>query len=45
VMEALARTNRELGVTILFVSHDPDHRRYAKDCLYLHDGELVGAYL
>lgn len=43
VMEALARTNRELGVTVLFVSHDPDHRRYAKSCLYLRDGELVGA--
>ncbi len=45
VMQALAQTNRELGVTILFVSHDPDHRRYANRVVYLRDGALVGPYL
>ncbi len=44
VMETLARTNEELGVTIVFVSHDPDHRRYANHLLYLRDGELVEPY-
>lgn len=45
VMAALAQTNRELGVTILFVSHDPDHRRYADRVVYLRDGALVEPYL
>jgi len=45
VMEALAQTNRDLGVTILFVSHDPDHRRYANRVVYLRDGAIVGPYL
>lgn len=45
VMAALTRTNRELGVTILFVSHDPDHRRYADRVVYLRDGALVEPYL
>jgi len=40
VMDSLARTNRELGVTILFVSHDPDHRRYANGTIFLRDGQL-----
>ena len=41
VMDALARTNRELGVTIAFVSHDPDHRRYASKVVFLSDGQLT----
>ena len=45
VMAALAQTNHELGVTILFVSHDPDHRRYADRVVYLRDGALVEPYL
>ena len=44
VMEALVRMNADLGVTIVFVSHDPDHRRYASDLLYLRDGRLVAPY-
>jgi putative ABC transport system ATP-binding protein len=40
VMECLARTNRELGVTIAFVSHDPDHRQYASSVVVLRDGRL-----
>lgn len=38
VMEALVRTNTALGVTIVFVSHDEDHRRYASRLIRLHDG-------
>ena len=41
VMGSLARTNRELGVTIAFVSHDPDHRRYASQVIHLSDGQLT----
>ncbi len=41
VMDALGRINRELGVTIMFVSHDPDHRRYASRVVGLRDGCLV----
>lgn len=40
VMKALARMNAQLGVTIVFVSHDPDHRKYAKHLIVLRDGEL-----
>jgi putative ABC transport system ATP-binding protein len=41
VMEALLKMNRELGVTIVFVSHDPDHGRYADMIVHLRDGRLV----
>lgn len=44
VMNALVSLNGDLGVTILFVSHDPDHRRYARRLVYLRDGELVEPY-
>lgn len=41
VMETLRRLNRDLGVTVIFVSHDSDDRVYANRLLYLHDGELA----
>jgi putative ABC transport system ATP-binding protein len=41
VMETLQELNRELGVTVIFVSHDPDDRAYAKELLFLRDGALV----
>jgi len=44
VMQALVELNEQLGVTILFVSHDPDHRRYAKHLIYLRDGRLSEPY-
>ncbi len=44
VMDALVRMNTELGVTIVFVSHDPDHRRYATELVYLRDGHLNEPY-
>ncbi len=44
VMEAIVRLNVELGVTVVFVSHDPDHQRYATESLHLLDGRIVEAY-
>jgi putative ABC transport system ATP-binding protein len=41
VMTALTRMNDELGVTILFVSHDSDDRHFAKNLIVLRDGEIV----
>jgi putative ABC transport system ATP-binding protein len=41
VMETLQGLNRELGVTVIFVSHDPDDRAYATELLFLRDGALV----
>ena len=43
VMTALTRLNEELGVTILFVSHESDERRFAKNLIVLRDGEIVEA--
>jgi putative ABC transport system ATP-binding protein len=43
VMRALARMNEELGVTIVFVSHEPDDVRYAKKLIVLRDGEMLEA--
>ena len=40
VMETLTRLNGELGVTIVFVSHDPEDRRWATRVLSLRDGRL-----
>ncbi len=40
-METLTRLNRELGVTVIFVSHDPDDKKYAKRMLVLSDGKIV----
>ncbi|HEY82236.1 MAG TPA: ABC transporter ATP-binding protein [Dehalococcoidia bacterium] len=41
VMETLVRLNRELGVTVIFVSHDPDDRKYAQSVLVLSDGRIA----
>lgn len=41
VMETLVRLNRELKVTIIFVSHDPDDRKYADRTITLSDGKIV----
>jgi putative ABC transport system ATP-binding protein len=41
VMEAISTLNRDLGVTVVFVSHDPDHRVYASDVVVLQDGRIM----
>jgi ABC-type lipoprotein export system ATPase subunit len=42
-METLARLNHEVGVTIVFVSHDQDDSAYAARVIYLSDGAVVSA--
>jgi putative ABC transport system ATP-binding protein len=44
VMNALTGLNRDLGVTVVFVSHDPDHREYATSLVFLRDGRIVEPY-
>jgi putative ABC transport system ATP-binding protein len=44
VMETLVKLNKELKVTVLFVSHDPDDKKYAKQLVYLRDGKITKEY-
>ncbi|MFC1900161.1 ABC transporter ATP-binding protein [Chloroflexota bacterium] len=41
VMETLVRLNSEIGVTIIFVSHDPNDRKYARSEIVLGDGKII----
>jgi len=41
VMETLVRLNRDLKVTIVFVSHDPDDKKYAQRVITLSDGRIA----
>ncbi len=41
VMETLMKLNRELKVTIAFVSHDPVAQKYAESIITLSDGKIV----
>jgi putative ABC transport system ATP-binding protein len=41
VMETLVNLNQEMKVTIIFVSHDPDDKRYARGLIMLSDGKMV----
>lgn len=41
VMETLRSLNTDLGVTILFVSHDPEDGKYARRLIHLADGALA----
>lgn len=45
IMKTLANLNKKLGVTVLFVSHDPDDRAFAKRLIFLRDGQLTKEYL
>lgn len=45
VMKTLLKLNRDMGVTIVFVSHDPDDKEYAKRLIFLKDGRLAPEYL
>ena len=45
VMATLVKLNRELGVTIVFVSHDPDDKKYANRFIFLKDGRQVPEYI
>lgn len=41
VMQTLQELNAALGVTVLFVSHDPDDARYATQIIRLSDGKIA----
>lgn len=41
VMETLVNLNQEMKVTILFVSHDPDDKKYARGLIMLSDGRII----
>ncbi|MFA5054566.1 MAG: ABC transporter ATP-binding protein [Dehalococcoidia bacterium] len=41
VMETLARLNQDMKITIVFVSHDPGDRQYARHILTLGDGKVI----
>jgi putative ABC transport system ATP-binding protein len=41
VMETLVKLNQDMGVTVIFVSHDPDDKKYARHVIMLSDGKLM----
>jgi putative ABC transport system ATP-binding protein len=41
VMETLVRLNLDMKVTIIFVSHDPSDKQYARSVIMLSDGRIV----
>ena len=41
VMETLAKLNQDMKVTIIFVSHDPGDKQYARHTLTLGDGKII----
>ena len=41
VMETLAKLNSDMNVTIIFVSHDPSDKQYARHILMLGDGRIA----
>ena len=43
VMQTLRTLNESLGVTVVFVSHDPDDAQYATRLVHLSDGRITGA--
>ena len=43
VMELLARVNRELGTTVIQVTHSPTVAAYATRTIHLKDGEICEA--
>lgn len=45
VMELLSRLNRELGMTVILVTHNPDHLAYCTRKIELKDGSIVNDQL
>jgi putative ABC transport system ATP-binding protein len=41
VMETLVSLNSEMKVTVIFVSHDTDDKKYARGLIMLSDGKMV----
>jgi ABC-type lipoprotein export system ATPase subunit len=42
VIEALAHINKELGKTIILVTHDPLIASFCSRIIFLKDGEIMG---
>ncbi len=45
VMDTLKNLNNKTGVTIIFVSHDPDDKKYATQLIFLKDGKITEEYV
>ncbi len=41
VLEMLQRSNRELGQTVLMITHNPEAARFGNRILHLRDGQVV----
>lgn len=41
VMETLVNLNESMKVTIIFVSHDPDDKKYSRRVILLSDGKMI----
>lgn len=41
VMETLVNLNKDVKVTVLFVSHDPDDKKYARSVIIMSDGKII----
>jgi ABC-type lipoprotein export system ATPase subunit len=39
-MDTLVRLNKDLKVTVIFVSHDPTDKKYADTIITLSDGKV-----
>ena len=42
IMDIMRRANRDAGITILMVTHDPAVARYAERVIRLKDGYILG---
>ncbi len=42
IMAIFQRLNREQGITIIFVTHDPQIARHTRRIIHIYDGEIVG---
>jgi len=41
VMSVLKSLNRELGITVILVTHDANIAQHTQRILYLHDGQII----
>jgi putative ABC transport system ATP-binding protein len=41
VMETLVKLNTDMKVTVIFVSHDPEDKKYARRIIQLKDGHMI----
>ena len=41
VLDLLRQSNKELGQTVLMITHNPEAAEYADNCIYMRDGAIV----